>query len=463
MTTTTATASADTPADELTRTPPHDLPAERAVLGSMALSRDALADILEIIPAHRAEDFYRPAHQITFEAAVSLFARGEPVDAITLARELETRGQLDQAGGAAYLHTLIASVPTVASAGYYAQIVADKAVLRRLATAGMRITSVGFGGGDVALAADTASAALHAALDVRTDGEPQLPTETLNATLEELSRLADHSGGVTGLPTGFHDLDKCLGGLHPGQLGVVAGRPGMGKSTLGLDMARHCAVKNGLPALLFSLEMTRDEINMRMLSAQAGVSLHAMRTGKMSPADWTRLTSKTPDILGAPLYVDDSADLTLMSIRAKTRRVAQRAQAAGGLRLVIVDYLQLLSTGMGNGRRHENRQVEVAEMSRSLKQLAKELGVPVIALAQLNRASEQRADKKPQLSDLRESGAVEQDADIVILLYREDAYEEKSARAGEADIIVAKHRNGPTGVVTVAFQGSYSRFVDMAT
>lgn len=441
--------------DEFTRTPPHDLQAEMSTLGGMLISKDAMADAIDVIRS--GDDFYRPAHGTIFGVAVYLFGTGEPVDAVTVAAELGRRGQLETVGGAGYLHTLISTVPTAANAGYYARIVAEKATLRRLAEAGTRIVQLASGTGEAADAADAAQATLYAALDAhRGDDEPKAPAETLAATLDELERLAAHDGGITGLPTGFSDLDDATGGLRPGQFVVVAGRPGLGKSTLGLDVARHCAIELGRTALMFSLEMSRDEVNKRMLSAEAGVNLHAMSTGRLADADWKRIGLCAPRVYEAPLYIDDSAGLTLMTIRTKARRTAQRH----GLALVVVDYLQLLTHG---GRRPESRQQEVSEISRSLKLLAKELGVPVVALSQLNRDAEQRADKKPQLSDLRESGAIEQDSDIVILLYREDYYDAESARAGEADLILAKNRNGPTGTVTVASQLDRSRFVDMAS
>jgi replicative DNA helicase len=256
------------------------------------------------------------------------------------------------------------------------------------------------------------------------------------------------------VPTGFADLDQLTNGLHGGQLIVLAGRPAMGKSTLGLDFCRAASIKHRLTSVIFSLEMSRNEITMRLLSAEARVALHHMRSGPMSDDDWTRLARTMSTVSEAPLYIDDSPNMSMMEIRAKCRRLKQR----GDLRLVVIDYLQLMSSG----KRVESRQQEVAEFSRSLKLLAKELDVPVVALSQLNRGPEQRTDKRPQLSDLRESGAIEQDADMVILLHRDDAYERESPRAGEADLILAKHRNGPTSNVVVAFQGHYSRFVDMA-
>ncbi|MDQ1631876.1 MAG: replicative helicase, partial [Frankiaceae bacterium] len=271
--------------------------------------------------------------------------------------------------------------------------------------------------------------------------------------LEEIEAIAGHDGSLSGAPTGFQDLDALTNGLHPGQLIVLAARPGIGKSTAALDFARATSIKNGMASVVFSLEMSRIEITMRLLSAEARVHLQNMRNGRMSEDDWARLARRMGEIASAPLFIDDSPSLNMMELRAKCRRLKQKHD----LKLVVLDYLQL----MNPGKRSDSRQQEVSEMSRSLKLLAKEIGVPVVALSQLNRQAETRADKKPQLSDLRESGAIEQDADMVILLHRDDAYEKESPRAGEADFIVAKHRNGPTDTVTVAFQGHYSRFVDM--
>jgi replicative DNA helicase len=259
---------------------------------------------------------------------------------------------------------------------------------------------------------------------------------------------------MIGVPTGLSQLDEVTHGLHPGQMVIVAARPAMGKSTLGLDFARSASIKHGLASAIFSLEMSRNEIVMRLLSAEAQVGLHHMRAGTMGDPEWARMAAKIGQINEAPLFIDDSPNLTMMEIRAKARRLKQRFD----LKLLVIDYLQLMTSG----RKVESRQVEVSEFSRSLKLLAKELEIPVVAIAQLNRSSEQRQDKRPMLSDLRESGSLEQDADMVILLHREDAYERESSRAGEADLILAKHRNGPTANIVVAFQGHYSRFVDMA-
>jgi replicative DNA helicase len=765
------------------RTPPHDIDAERCVLGGMLLSKDAISDVLEVIRPH---DHYRPAHQIVHEVILDLYGRGEPADAVTVAAELTRRGEVGRVGGADYLHTLIASVPTAANAGYYARIVRERAILRRLVEVGTRIVQLGYSGdGEADDLVDQAQAEVYAVTDRRVS-EDYLPlSEIMPGALDEIEAIGSHGGRMTGVPTGFADLDSLTNGLHPGQMVVIAARPALGKalaldtplptpagwttmgevqvgdhligadghptrvvaateimherpcfevtfddgtvivadaehqwrtttgaahrgikttaqiaaslrsqadgrhshavavaeaaelpardlpfppyalgawlgagtgrsgrlvgadpeiiteieaeglqvvkspgsrydirlpgpawvdhgsttavlrrlgvlghrripaeylraaesqrrallaglldtdgyvarngtvqfavtnrqlaadtlelvlslgyrarmttkrvkgateqsstcymvtftpadevfrltrklarqstgphpttrcrfitdvrpvpsvpvrcvqvdnadhtylagrswipthnSTLALDLARAASVHNGLATVIFSLEMSRNEITMRLLSAEARVPLHTMRTGQLSDDDWTRLARRMSEVVDAPLFIDDSPNLTLMEIRAKCRRLKQR----NDLRMVIIDYLQLMSSP----RRVENRQQEVSEMSRSLKLLAKELDVPVVAVSQLNRGPEQRTDKRPMLSDLRESGSIEQDSDMVILLHREDAYERESPRAGEADLVVAKHRNGPTATVTVAFQGHYSRFVDMA-
>jgi replicative DNA helicase len=781
--------------DEFERTPPHDIVAERCVLGGMLLSRDAIADVIETITPR---DHYRPAHQIVHEVILDLYGRGEPADAVTVAAELSKRGEIGRVGGADYLHTLIASVPTAANAGYYARIVRERAILRRLVEVGTRIVQLGYtGDADADQLVDQAQAEIFAVTDRRVS-EDYLPlSEIMPGALDEIEAIGSRGGGMTGVPTGFADLDSLTNGLHPGQMIVIAARPALGKalaldtplptpggwttmgevqtgdwllaadgtptqvvaatdvmtgrpcyevrfddgtaivadaehgwltgtiasptsahvaavkttgeiaasmraggdhrlshvvalpsalqlpeadlplppyvfgvwlghgasavaqftsadpeivmlieaggieaprlsshqryglrlldvrqppasrgsvqailrtlgvlgnkhipveylrgseaqrrallaglldtdgtvdpagslhvtltsrrlasdlrelvlslgyrcdwsqepvegsspqsalrytvtfttsddvfrlerkqiahkehrsdgttphtrrrhitavepvpsvpvrcvqvdspdhlylasrsmipthnSTLALDLARAAAIKNRMTVVIFSLEMSRNEITMRLLSAEAKVALHTIRTGQLTDDDWSRLARRMSEVADAPLFIDDSPNMSLMEIRSKCRRLKQR----NDLRLVIIDYLQLMSSP----KRVENRQQEVSEMSRSLKLLAKELETPVIAVSQLNRGPEQRTNKQPMISDLRESGSIEQDADMVILLHREDAYERESPRAGEADLIVAKHRNGPTATVTVAFQGHYSRFVDMA-
>jgi len=441
-----------TPREDFERTPPHDIAAEQCVLGGMLLSKDAISDVLEVI---RPADHYRPAHQIVHETIMDLYGRGEPADAVTVAAELTKRGDIGKIGGAPYLHTLIASVPTAANAGYYARIVRERAILRRLVEVGTRIVQLGYAGdADADELVDRAQAEVYSVTERRVSDDYLPLSEIMPGALVEIESIGSRGGTMTGVPTGFADLDALTNGLHSGQMIVIAARPALGKSTLALDLARAASIKSRLASVIFSLEMSRNEITMRLLSAEARVPLHSMRTGQMSDDDWTRLARRMSEVADAPLFIDDSPNMSMMEIRAKCRRLKQQHD----LRLVIIDYLQLMSSP----KRVENRQQEVSELSRSLKLLAKELNVPVIAVAQLNRGPEQRTDKKPMLSDLRESGSIEQDADVVILLHREDAYERESPRAGEADFIVAKHRNGPTTTVTVAFQGHYSRFVDMA-
>ncbi|MFT3901318.1 MAG: replicative DNA helicase [Gordonia sp. (in: high G+C Gram-positive bacteria)] len=721
----------DLPSEEFGRQPPQDQAAEQSVLGGMMLSKDAIADVLEKI---RPGDFYLPSHQAIYDAILELYGKGEPADAVTVAAELERRGDLKRVGGAPYLHTLIQTVPTAANAGYYAEIVGEKAILRRLVEAGTRIVQFGYAGGegaqDVAEVVDRAQAEVYDVTE-RNTSEDYVPLEQLlQPTMDELDSIASRGGISLGVPTGFADLDKLTNGLHPGQMIIVAARPGVGKalaldtplptprgwttmgnvavgdelldadgrptrvvastevmterpcyavrfndgavlvadaehqwqaeigehtviatteqlrphagvaavrngaplelpkrrfaygpytvgalagmafddpeismridaegevdvmtlmadlggqvpleylrgsiaqrrallagildaraiveddgritvaaatrhmtfvvadlvaglgysyrrlasgwlsvdadddvftvhhkavkhkevrrpsrtrqivaitpvpsvpvrcvqvdnpaqlylageamvpthnSTLAMDFLRSCSIQHGLTSAMFSLEMSKSEIVMRLLSAESKVKLADMRSGSMSDDDWTRMARRMGEIAEAPLFIDDSPNLTMMEIRAKARRLKQRH----GLKMIVVDYMQLMTSG----KKVESRQQEVSEFSRSLKLLAKELEVPVIAISQLNRGPEQRTDKRPQVADLRESGSLEQDADMVILLHRPDAIERDDPRAGEADIIVGKHRNGPTATITVAHQLHLSRFVDMA-
>ncbi|MFI2487112.1 replicative DNA helicase [Promicromonospora kroppenstedtii] len=436
----------------LDRTPPQDVPAEMSVLGGMLLSKDAIADVIEQI---RGNDFYRPAHEAIYDAIIDLYGRGEPADAITVVAELQRRGEHARVGGAPYIHDLMAGVPTAANAGYYAKIVRERAIMRRLVEAGTRIVQMGYAtdGGEVDDVVNNAQAEVYAVTERRAS-EDYLPlAEIIGPTFDEIDAAQGRGEGLTGVPTGYSDFDRLTNGLHGGQMIVVAARPAVGKSVLGINVASHAAIHHEMASVIFSLEMSRNEIVMRMLAAEARVPLTKMRSGNMDDGDWQKLAATMGKVSDAPLFIDDSPNMSLMEIRAKCRRLKQKHD----LKLVVIDYLQLMSSG----KRVESRQQEVSEFSRSLKLLAKELEVPVIAISQLNRGAEQRSDKKPQMSDLRESGSIEQDADVVILLHREDAYEKESPRAGEADLIVAKHRNGPTDVITVAFQGHYQRFVDM--
>jgi len=434
------------------RTPPQDMAAEQSVLGAMMISKDAIADVAEVL---RGADFYRPSHEAIHDAIIDLYGRGEPADMVTVGNELQRRGELQRIGGAPYLHTITASVPIAANAGYYASIVREKAILRRLVDAGTRIVQFGYAGeGDVDALVDQAQAEVYQVTDKRSSEDYAPLSEIMDGVLDEIEAIGNREAGLYGVPTGFADLDDLTNGLHAGQMIIVAARPAVGKSTLALDLCRAASIHNNLTSVFFSLEMTKSEITMRLLSAEAKVPLNHIRNGQLSEDDWTKLARKMGEVSSAPVFIDDSPNMTMMEIRAKARRLKQRHD----LRLVVIDYMQLMTSG----KKVESRQLEVSEFSRQIKLLAKELEVPIIALSQLNRGPEQRSDKRPMLSDLRESGSLEQDADMVILLHREDLYERESTRPGEADLIVAKHRNGPTRDITVAFQGHYSRFVDMA-
>ena len=385
------------------RTPPHDVAAEQCVLGGMLLSKDAISDVMETI---RPDDHYRPAHQIVHEAILELYGRGEPADPVTVSDLLNKRGELARIGGPTYLHTLIASVPTAANAGYYARIVRERAILRRLVEVGTRIVQLGYSGdGEADELVDRAQAEVYGVTERRVSEDYLSLSEIMPGALDEIEAIGSRGGGMSGVPTGFADLDALTNGLHPGQMVVIAARPAVGKSTLALDLARAATIKHSLPTVIFSLEMSRNEITMRLLSAEARVPLHSMRTGQMGEEDWTRLARRMSEVVDAPLFIDDSPNMSMMEIRAKCRRLKQRAD----LKLVIVDYLQLMSSP----KRTENRQQEVSEMSRSLKLLAKEIDVPVIAISQLNRGPEQRTDKRPLLSDLRESGCLTADTRIL--------------------------------------------------
>jgi replicative DNA helicase len=385
------------------RTPPQDLAAEQCVLGAMMLSKDAIADVSETI---RDTDFYRPAHEIVFDAITDLYARGEPADAITVAAELTKRGEMARIGGAPYLHTLVASVPLAANAGYYAHIVREKAILRRLVEAGTKIVQIGYAGeGEVDDVVDQAQAEIYQVTEKRTTEDYAPLKDIMEGALDEIEAIDSRGDAMIGVPTGFTDLDELTNGLHPGQMVIVAARPAMGKSTLGLDLARSASIKHGLTSVIFSLEMSRNEITMRLLSAEGKVPLHHMRNGKMTDEDWAKLARKMGEVSEAPLFIDDSPNLTMMEIRAKARRLKQRHD----LKLIVIDYLQLMTSG----KRVESRQLEVSEFSRSIKLLAKELEVPVIAICQLNRGAEQRTDKRPMLSDLRESGCLTADTRLM--------------------------------------------------
>ena len=434
------------------RHPPANKDAEQGVLGSMLLNPSTLIEVIEELDP---EDFYYPAHSIIYHAMLDLYSENKRIDPVILASRLDRSHDLDRVGGAPYLHTLLSSVPTAANARYYAEIVAEKAVLRRLVDAGTRVVELGFEGTEdqeLEGLLDSAQQQVFAVAQKKTAEDYHVLGDLITPTIDELTEL-QNGGQETGVPTGFYDLDKLTHGLRAGQMIIIAARPGVGKSTLAMDFMRSASLAHGRTSVIFSLEMSASEIVMRLLSAESEVKLSDMRGGNVSGDDWTKINDTLNRIQDAPLFIDDSPNLTMMEIRTKARRLKQQH----GLDLIVLDYLQLMSSG----KKVESRQQEVSEFSRSLKLLAKELEVPVIAISQLNRGPEARTDKRPQLADLRESGSLEQDADMVMLLYRPDSQDRDNERAGEADIILAKHRGGPIGDVGVAHQLHYSRFVNM--
>ncbi len=433
------------------RVPPHNLEAEESLLGAMLLSRDATAAAIERCSAG---DFYRPSHGQVFGAITSLYARGEPADAVTVAEELRRSGVLEDVGGTAALVALQSNTPAISSAGRYARIVEEHALLRRLIGVAQEIAEIGYGlPEDVTSAVDRAETLVFDVAQRRTADTIAPLQDLLSRSLDRLEELYGRDESITGVPTGYNDLDELLAGLQPSNLVVVGARPSMRKTAFALGMASHASLQ-GTPVLFFSLEMSHLEIAQRVLCAEARVDATRMRNGRLVENDWTKISHAIGRLGNAPLYIDDNPNVTVMDIRAKARRM----KARDGVGLVVVDYLQLM-TGRNSA---ENRQVEISEISRGLKILARELEIPVVALSQLSRSLESRSDKRPMLADLRESGAIEQDADVVMFIYRDEVYNHESADQGSAEILVAKHRNGPTGSVDLAFVGNYARFANMA-
>jgi len=430
------------------RVPPHDVEAEESVLGSMMLSSEAIAEVVEVV---KEEDFYRPAHQRIYRATLNLYGRGDPVDAVTTVDELRRTDQLDAVGGPLFVFNLVESVPTPASAAYYARIVSENALLRRLIDAASQIMARAYSvPEDARKAADEAEELIYSVSRTRGEEEVVPIGPVLEEGMEALERAQQRDSALAGIPTDFKDLDDILAGLHPGNLIILAARPGVGKSALAMNIARNITVGHERTALVFSLEMSRFEIGMRLLCAEARVPWDKLRSGRLAPEDWVRFTDAADRLHEAPMFIVDSGSMNVVDIRAKARRMKASSR---GLHLLIVDYLQL----MGGHRRFENRQQEIAEISRSLKMLAKELDVPIIAVSQLNRNPEARADKRPQLSDLRESGQLEQDADVVLLIHRDMTSSEVNQRQ-RAEVIVAKHRNGRVGSFELTFQESLTTF-----
>ncbi len=442
------------------RIPPQNLEAEVSVLGGMLQESGALLKAVEVL---RPADFYKEAHRKIFGACVDLFERSEPVDLVTLANELLRRKQLEEVGGAAYLSALVDAVPTAANVAHHARIVKDKALLNALIQKSTAVVSRAFSDAeDVDQLLDWAEQQIFE-LSQDKIGRGFLPVKNiLRGTFQAIEKLYDHKSHVTGVATGFRKFDEMTAGLQPAELVVVAGRPSMGKTSFCLNIAEHAALREKTPVGIFSLEMSKEQLVQRMLCSNAKVDSHKLRTGFLRDEDWPKLTRAAGSLSEAPIFIDDTPGISLLEMRAKSRRL----KADQGLGLVIIDYLQLVS---GRGR-SESRQQEISEISRSLKAMAKELAVPVMALSQLSRAVESRQPPRPQLSDLRESGAIEQDADVVVFLYRpafyrnrQDADEGDGEDTTTTEVIIGKQRNGPTGTVHLAFLGEYTRFEDLET
>jgi replicative DNA helicase len=433
------------------RLPPHNLEAEQSVLGSLLIDRDAVIRIASYV---KASDFYRSANGIIYEAIINLYNRREPTDLVTLVDELRRNSRLDDAGGETYLTELIAAVPTAVHVEYYGRIVERTATLRRLISAGTDVVSIGYNeANDVEQAIDLAEQAVFAVSQRRTTRDFQSIGEILEAYFDRLDTLHQSKGEVVGVPTGFADLDSLTGGFQRSDLIIIAARPAVGKSALGLGFAFNAAVRYGKTVGLFVLEMSAEQIVQRFLAMETGIDSHRLRLGNIDDSEWSSVTRAFGRLSEANIYVDDTPSASIMDVRSKARRL----HAERGLDLLIVDYLQLM-TATGRG---DNRVQEISAISRALKGLARELDVPVVALAQLSRAVETRQSHVPMLSDLRESGSIEQDADIVAFIFREEIYDADTERKGIADLIVAKHRNGPTGTVHLRFFDRTARFADL--
>ncbi|HJL15874.1 MAG TPA: replicative DNA helicase [Sandaracinaceae bacterium LLY-WYZ-13_1] len=437
------------------RVPPHSLDAERAVLGGVMLENNALNSATQILGP---EDFYSRANALVFEAMADLFRRGQPVDQVTLRAWLVDRGKLQKAGGDEHLLTLTETIPTVANIEHHANIVREKAVVRRLIQRCHEIAAQGYGDyGDVSEFVDDAEKRIFDVAKQSARAPYEHIKDVVIRTFEQVTEAAERKERITGLPTGFNRLDKMTAGLKSGELIITAGRPGMGKTAFALNVALHACASRQTPVAVFSLEMAKEELARRLLCAEARVDGGRMRTGMLSREDWTRLTSAAGTLTNLQLFIDDTPALSVMELRGKARRL----KSEHGLGMVVVDYLQLMRAGT----KVESREKEISEISRSLKALAKELEIPVMALSQLNRGVESRAgkDKRPQMSDLRESGAIEQDADVILFIYREEFYNRDDPELrGLAEIIIGKQRAGPVGIVKCRFFHEYTRFENLA-
>ena len=446
---------------EASRIPPHDLDAERAVIGAMLVSESAVASVAERLDAG---DFYSEVHRIIYAAMMRLYARGDPIDQLTLTNELRSVNEFERIGGRPYVFQIVESVPTAANASRYADIVRGKALLRAVIDVGSRITEDAFREPEnVSEALDSAEQLIYGVSNRTLRDHLSPVSELAPGTLEMIQRLYEQEGEVTGVETGFEDLDRLTTGFHKSDLIILAARPAMGKTAMALNAIWHASGEKKMPVAIFSLEMSKEQLVQRLISQTTRIPAQALRSGNVKAEDWPKLVRGVAEVARAPIWIDDTAGVTLMEIRAKVRRLSSQLNATGErpLSLVVVDYLQLMIGGDARNRQ-ENRQQEIADISRGLKVLARNLDVPVLAIAQLSRAVEARHDKRPLLSDLRDSGAIEQDADMVMFLYRDEYYNSESDDKGIAEVIVGKHRNGPTGKVQLAWLEQYTKFASLA-
>lgn len=432
---------------------PQNIEAEAGVLGSLLIDPGAIVQVADFL---RPDDFYREAHREIYRAVLDLYETSDPADLITLTDELQRRGKLDEVGGISYVSSLANQVPTSANVEYYGKIVERTAILRRLISAAGQIAAVAYSEPDAAIALDEAEKLVFNVSQRFTRDDLEPIRETLREYIDKLDQLHEHRGTIVGVATGFSDLDKMTGGLQKSDLIILAARPAVGKTALALSLAHNSALRFGRKIAVFSLEMSKEQLAARLLSMDAAVDQQKLRTGNINDEEWDRISEAVGRLSEAEIYIDDTPGITMVEMRSKARRLMMEH----GFDLLVVDYLQLMQ-GSGGGRGHENRVMEISEISRGLKGLARELNVPVLALSQLSRAVESRTEKKPQLSDLRESGSIEQDADIVMFIYRDEVYNPDSDRKNIADIIVAKHRNGPIGQVSLYFMAAQTLYRDL--
>ncbi|MBR6033606.1 MAG: replicative DNA helicase [Clostridia bacterium] len=433
------------------KVPPHDIEAEQAVIGCMLTDKDAVVNAIEVL---RPEDFYREDNRAIYEAIVSLYSKPEPIDIITVKAELIENGKFESVGGLEYLAALPDKVPTTANVERYIKIVEEKSILRNLIKVSNEIITLGYGEEEADAIMDTAEKKIFEIMQKKSQ-KGYLPIkDILIDTFAEIEKLYNQKGYITGVPTGFADLDQITAGFHNSDLILIAARPAMGKSAFALNIAANAAVRANTPVAIFGLEMSKEQMVNRILCSEAMVDSQKVRTGKIEEADWLKLANALGPLSEAPIYIDDTPGISIMEIRAKCRKM----KLEKNIGMVVIDYLQLIQ---GTGKRGASREQEISEISRSLKILAKELDIPVVALSQLSRASEQRQDHRPMLSDLRESGAIEQDADIVMFLYRDDYYNPDSEKKNVAEVIIAKHRSGATGTVELLWLSNYTKFASI--